>query len=101
MVDLRKHGTGIIKESAAGIGQFDAAWLAPEQLRIDFTFDRPDLPTERRRLHAEPLRGPRDVPFLSDRDDIAKLPQFHYTYPKGNDHELALSWLDMLEKAIP
>ena len=77
MVDLREHGTGIIKESAAGIGQFDAARLAAEQLGVDFAFDCPDLPTERRRLHAEPLRGPRDVPFLSDRNEIAKLPKFH------------------------
>src|SRR5436309_6500059 len=82
MVDLREHGAGIIKESAAGIGQFDAARFAAEQLRIDFAFDCPDLSTERRRLQAEPLRGPRDVPFLSDRDEIAKLPQFHRTLPK-------------------
>jgi tripartite-type tricarboxylate transporter receptor subunit TctC len=100
MVDLREHGTGIIKESAAGIGQFDAARLAAEQLGIDFAFDCPDLPTKRRRLQAEPLRGPRDVPFLSDRDEIAKLPQLHRPYLKGNDYGSALSWLDIPKKAI-
>jgi hypothetical protein len=77
VIDLRKHDTGIVKEGAPGIGQFDAARLAAEQLGIDLAFDRPDLPAERRRLHPKPFSGPRNVPFLGDGYYIAKLPEFH------------------------
>jgi len=96
MIDLREYGTGIIEESAAGVSQFDATRLAPKQLGVDFTFNRPDLPTKGWRLHSEPLRCTRDVPFLSDGYDVAKLSQFHCTYPKGNDYVPALSWLNGL-----
>src|SRR2546422_9890709 len=98
MIDLRKHGTGIVKEGAASIRQLDAARLAAEQLGIDFAFDRPDLPTERRRLDAEPVRGARDVSRLGARDDIAQLPQLHCPYPEGNAFDLAPSLLDRLTK---
>jgi hypothetical protein len=36
-------------------------------------------------LQAEPFRGPRDIAFLGDRNDVAKLPQVHRQYLKGND----------------
>jgi hypothetical protein len=90
MVDLREHGTGIIKERAAGVGQFDTARLAAEQLGVDFAFDGRDLPTKRRRLQAEPLRGPCDVPLLSDCYEIASQkpePSFRYLR-RGHTNDL-------------
>jgi hypothetical protein len=77
MIDLRKHGTGIINEGAAGIGQFDAARLPAEQLGIDFAFDCADLTTEWWRLHPEAFSSPCDIPFLSDGYHVPKLPEFH------------------------
>ena len=100
MVNLCKHRARMVKENAAGFGQFDPARLAAEQLRVDFAFDRPDLTAKWWRLHTEPLRGPREVLFLSDRYDVAKLPQLQSTYPKGNDYGSTLAWLDMRQKAI-
>jgi len=91
MVNLCKHRTRIVKEGTTRVGQFDAARLAAEQLGIDFAFDRPDLPAERRWLQAKSLRSPSDVAFLCDRNDVAKLPQVHRRYLKGNDDAPDLS----------
>src|SRR6516164_4119519 len=77
IVDLCKDGMGIIDEGAAGIGQFDAARLAAEQLHIEFALNRLDLPAERWRLHIKALRGPRDVSLLRDRNDVSKVPEVH------------------------
>src|SRR5262245_39322537 len=77
VVELSKRCAGLVEESAAGVGELDAAWLAAEQLHIEFALQRLDLLAERRLLHAEPLGGARDVRFLGDRDEIAKVPQFH------------------------
>ncbi len=49
-------------------------------------------------MQAEPLRGPRDVPFLSDRNEVAKLPQLHWPYLKGNDYGLSLIMAGHTEK---
>jgi hypothetical protein len=45
-----------------------------EELCINFAFDRLDALTERRLLHAKPLRGSCDVPLLSNSDEISKVP---------------------------
>jgi hypothetical protein len=59
------------------IGEFDTARLATEQLYVKFTFQRFDLLAKRRLLHAEPLSGARDVPFLGDRNEIPEVSPFH------------------------
>jgi len=46
-------------------------------LYVHFPFDRLDLSAEWWLLHAKPLRGARDVPFLGDSDEIPEVPQFH------------------------
>jgi len=84
----------MVKENATGLGQFDPARLAAEQLHVDFAFDGPDLTAKGWRLYTEPLRGPCEVLFLSDRYDVAKLPQLQSTYPKGNGYGSTLAWLD-------
>jgi hypothetical protein len=67
----------MVEQSAARVGQFDAARLATEQLDIKLPFDCPDLLAERRLLHAEALGGPGDVPFLRDCNEIPEVPQLH------------------------
>src|SRR4029077_15907015 len=64
IVDLREHAPGIVEKCAAGIGQFNPARLAAEQLHIEFALNRLDLSAERRRLHIEAFRGPRDISLL-------------------------------------
>jgi len=77
MLVLREHCARIIEEDASGISQLNAARLAVKELNVEFAFDRLDPLTEWRLLHAEPLGGARDVPFLCDRDEIAEVPEFH------------------------
>ncbi len=62
MIDLRHDGPGIAEQSTPGIGQFDAARLATEQLHVEFPLQRADLLAERRLLHPEPFRRPRTWP---------------------------------------
>ena len=52
----------------------NTACSSVEELCINFAFDRLDALTERRLLHAKPLRGSCDVPFFSDSDEIPKVP---------------------------
>jgi hypothetical protein len=74
---VSEHCAGVIEESATSVGQLDTPRLASKELYIHFPFDRLDLSAERRLLHAKPLRGARDVPFLGDSDEIPKVAQFH------------------------
>ena len=77
MVEPRQSGESIVEESASGIGQLDAARPAAKQLYIQLPFDRLDLLAERRLLHSESFRGPCDVTFFRDGDEIPEVPQFH------------------------
>ena len=54
----------------------------PRALRMnrgdaELGLQRPDLLAERRLLHAKPLRGAGDVPFLGDGEEVAEMTQFH------------------------
>ena len=62
----------------SGIGQFDAARFAAEQLDVELPFERLDLLAERRLLHLKPFGSTRDVALLGDGDEIAKVAQFHW-----------------------
>jgi len=48
-----------------------------EELHIEFSLHRLDALTEWRLLHAKPLRGPRDVPFLGDSNEVPEMSQLH------------------------
>jgi hypothetical protein len=74
LVDVCERRASFGEEGPPGLGQLDAARLSSKQLRIDFAFDRLDQPAQRRLLNVEPFGGSRDVPFLGDRDEIAKMP---------------------------
>src|SRR5262244_3543585 len=77
MIELSKDRAGMVEEGAPGVGQLDTARLSVKQLHIKFAFDRLDALTERRLLHAKPLRSPGDVPFLGNSDEILQVPEFH------------------------
>src|SRR5262245_16929207 len=75
LAEVRQHGTGIVEENAPGFGQLDTARLAAKQLHIKLAFHCLDAEAERGLLHAKPLRGSRDMPFLRDCDEVSKVPQ--------------------------
>src|SRR5262249_17177945 len=77
MIELGKDRAGIVEKGAPGVGQLDTARLSVKQLHIELAFDRLDALTERRFLHAEPLRGPCNVPFLGNGNEILQVPEFH------------------------
>jgi hypothetical protein len=72
-VELSEYRASGFKESTSGVGQLDTARPALKQLHIELSFDRLDHLTERWLLDAEPFRGPGDVPFLGDCDEIPKM----------------------------
>ena len=83
MLDVAQNLLGVGQEGAAGVGQAHAARMAQEQGGIDLALERLDLLAERRLLHAQPLRRARDVPFMRDGDEIAKVTQFHSCHPES------------------
>jgi hypothetical protein len=76
-IEVTEHCAGVIEESTTSVRQLNTPRLPSKELYIHFLFDRFDLSAERRLLHAEPLRGARDVSFLGDSDEISEVPQFH------------------------
>src|SRR5688500_10640065 len=76
-IDIGQHGLGVGEEGAAGVGQADAARMAHEQLGVDLALQRLDLLAERRLLHVELLRRPRDVALAGDGDEVPEMAQFH------------------------
>ena len=81
-VDVGQHGFGVGQERAAGVGQRHATRMAHEQLGVDLALQRLDLLAERRLLHVELLRRPRDVALAGDGDEVAEMAQFHGFVPR-------------------
>src|SRR5206468_2109316 len=75
LIELREHYAGFFEQGSPCIGQFDAPRFAPKQLHVELALDGSDPLTEWRLLHAEALRGSRDVPLLGDYNEISQLPQ--------------------------
>src|SRR5262249_60692761 len=76
-VELSRARAGLGEDGAPGVGQRDTRRLSVKQLHIEFAFDRLDALAERRLRNAKPLRGPCDVPFLGNSDEILQVPEFH------------------------
>jgi hypothetical protein len=74
---MRQHGAGIVEENAPGVGQLDPARLAAKQLHAELAFHCFNPEAERGLLHAKPLRGSCDMPFLRNGDEVSKVPQLH------------------------
>ena len=77
MLDLPQDRLRLGKEGLARLGQLYPSRLAAEQLHLKFGFERPDLLAQRRLLDAEPSRRAGDMALLGDRDEVAKMTQFH------------------------
>src|SRR5207245_8245751 len=77
VIDLREDYACLVEEGAPRVGQLDPAWLAPEQLRVEFAFERADLLTERRLLDAQSRGGARDMRLLRHGNEISKVSKLH------------------------
>ena len=76
-LDARKYRCRLVAQGDARFRQFDAARLAPEQLRAKRSFEQLDLLAQRGLLNAEPRRGPGDVQFLGDDEKVAEEAEVH------------------------
>ena len=71
-LDLRQRQAGMVEEDPPRSGQRDTPRAADQQLCADLVLQVPDLPTEGRLCHVQPLRGrPRQTARLGDGDEIA------------------------------
>lgn len=51
--------------------------VADEKLSPELAFEVADLLRQRWSGDVEPLRGPGEMQFLGNRDEVAELPEFH------------------------
>ena len=51
--------------------------VADEKLGPKLTFEIADLLRQRRSSNVKPLRGPTEMQFLGDGDEVGQLPEFH------------------------
>ena len=51
--------------------------VADEKLSPQFAFEVADLLRQRRSRNVKPLRGPTEMQFLGNRDELAQLSEFH------------------------
>ena len=65
------------QEDAAGVRQLDPAPGAQEKLYLKLLFELANLLAQRRLGHVQTDRCPAEMEFLSDGDEVAKMPQFH------------------------
>ena len=92
MLDLQQDCPRLSQQRLAGLGQLDAARFAPEQLHIELGFERSDLLAQGRLLNAEAFRRSRDVAFLGDGNEIAKVPQLHLVYFLDMNFAVSIYW---------
>jgi hypothetical protein len=74
---VRKRCTRSIEKNASGFRQLDPARSAAEELHVQLIFDVFDPLAERRLLQAKALCGSRDMAFLRDSNELAKMAQLH------------------------
>ncbi|MCY1558731.1 hypothetical protein D9M68_956900 [compost metagenome] len=68
---------GLFQEGLAADRQRGTLGMAPEEIETELVFERTYLLAERRLLHAEPLRGAREMPLLGNDKKITKMSEFH------------------------
>jgi hypothetical protein len=59
-------------------GQPDGFCAAFKKLKLDFIFEVPDLAADAWLRDMEFQRGPRNIFFLGDGDEVAEMAQFHF-----------------------
>ena len=72
-----QHLSSIGQELAARWRQFDVSAVADEELGPELTFEIPDLLRERRSSKVKPLRGPTEMQFLGNGDEVGQLSELH------------------------
>ena len=76
--------TGTLKEQLAGLGQFDPTWMALEQLNAELGFEPPHLGRESWLGDPQAFGGAGEASLLGDRDEIAKMSEFHVALLRGH-----------------
>ena len=99
-IDLIENHAGAIEKGSAGVGQLHAARLAAEQLNVQLLLQGADLHAERRLLDTQAFRGPGDVLFFGDGNEIAQVAQLHLPYVSDIDCELIIYFTRTREKAM-
>ena len=67
----------------AGRSDLHTATEPIEKLETDLSFEILNLSRERGLRHSQALRGPAEVFFLTDRDEVSEMAQFHFdTLPR-------------------
>ena len=89
-LNILEQRAGPLEKCAARIGELDAARLALEQLHTELFLERADLLAQRRLLNAEACRGPRDMAFFSNGDEIPEVTQLHMPYLSDMDYQLSI-----------
>ena len=75
---LGEREPGVVEESPACLGQFDALHAALQKLRADLIFEVADLTAQRRLRRVKALlRRELHAPRLRDRDEVAQMPKLH------------------------
>src|SRR5262249_4372336 len=100
VIELCEYDAGILEEGAPCVGQLNTTRLAVKLFYTKFPFVCLDPLAQWRLLHAEPFRGPGDMPLLGDRDKISELPQVHFHIKTNMIFASLLAWLVALGNAI-
>ena len=77
VVDRGQRGPRVGQHRLARRGQPHRATRAVQKRLAEFAFQPLDLCTDRRLRDVDPLRGPGEVGFLGDGDEVFQLPKFH------------------------
>ena len=84
----------MVEKGAAGGGQLDAVHAADHQLNANLIFEIADLTTEGRLRRVQLfLSRDRQAPGLGNRDEVAKVPQLHGSFPYLQGMALSLQSL--------
>ncbi len=72
------------KQGLTSVGQRHPMVTAEEQFTAEFPLEAADSLAQRRRSHVQSLRGPTEVEFLRDRDEVAQVPNLHSATLQGS-----------------
>ena len=91
-LDAAQRPARLGQQGAAGLGQLDLTGGAQEQRRAEFHLQRPDRRRQARLGDVHPARGPREVAFVGDREEVLQLSEFHDSSPAVLNEITSLRW---------
>jgi len=77
LVDVLQDASRIVQEQSPSRTESDASGQSIEQEKPQLSLQVPDLPGEGRLYDMEPICRSSEVLLLSNRDEIAQMPEFH------------------------